>query len=142
MPPDFLFFFILWLIFFRKPDIFFNVNGRRRPRRRRDAGGRGGYQRYNWISDLTGRSCVDGRQKLHRLCHVPHRDRSRGGLRRATGQETGRQGDHVHTYTTIALSDFQQLKVDPTENVFFTSAFCNCNSAILMRNTIACTLKR
>ena len=78
-------------------------------------------------SDMANSCLVDGRQKLHRLCHVPHRDRSRGGLRRATGQETGRQGDHVHTYTTIALSDFQQLKVDPTGNVFFTSAFCNCN---------------
>ena len=63
---------------------------------------------------------VDGRQKLHRLCHVPHRDRSRGGLRRETGK---RQGDKE---TIIALSDFQQLKVDPTGNVFFTSAFCHC----------------
>ena len=129
MPPDFLFFFILWLIFFRKPDIFFNVNGRRRPRRPRGQVRLGGVPevQLDLRSDMQLQTLlVDGRQKLHRLCHVPHRDRSRGGLRRATGQETGRQGDHVHTYTTIALSDFQQLKVDPTGNVFFTSAFCHC----------------
>jgi len=40
------------------------------------------------------------------------------------GRQGKRQGDKE---TIIALSDFQQLKVDPTGNVFFTSAFCNCN---------------
>ena len=68
-------------------------------------------------SDMANSCLVDGRQKLHRLCHVPHRDRSRGGLRRETGK---RQGDKE---TIIALLDFQQLKVDPTGNVFFTSLF-------------------
>ena len=45
------------------------------------------------------------------------------------GRQGKRQGDKetMYTYTTIALSDFQQLKVDPTGNVFFTSLICNCN---------------
>ena len=117
MPPDFLFFFILWLIFFRKPDIFFNVNGRRRQGDHAVRLGGVPEVQLDLRSDMAGLVLVDGRQKLHRLCHVPHRDRSRGGLRRETGK---RQGDKE---TIIALLDFQQLKVDPTGNVFFTSLF-------------------
>jgi hypothetical protein len=71
-------------------------------------------------SDMAGLVLCGRTSEVASLCHVPHRDRSRGGLRRETGK---RQGDKE---TIIALSDFQQLKVDPTENVFFTSAFCHC----------------
>ena len=68
MPPDFLFFFILWLIFFRKPDIFFNVNGRRRPRRPRGQVRLGGVTevQLDLRSDMANSCLVDGRQKLHR----------------------------------------------------------------------------